>query len=104
MTATLLTGDFVCPRGVLRDLLERLATDATFAEQLKADPAQVLEGLDLSATERVALAANDEEALRRLAGWDTGGFLGGLDSFMCSAFCQLKSTPPGGCPPVGRAV
>jgi len=89
---------------VLRDLLERLATDAPFAAQLKADPAQALEGLDLSAGERAALAANDEEALRQLAGWDTGGFLDGLGSFLCSAACQLKSTPVGGCPPSGRAI
>jgi len=64
--------------------MDRLASDTAFIAQLKADPEQALAEFDLSATERVALATNDEDGLRRLAGQDVAGFLGvGQLTFAC---------------------
>jgi hypothetical protein len=68
----------------LRRFLDRLASDSDLAERLKADPEATLAEYELSATERVALATNDEDGLRRLAGSDTAGFmLRGLQSEIC---------------------
>jgi hypothetical protein len=58
----------------LRQFLERLNSDAAWAEQVKSDPAAALEGYDLSVTERMAMACSDEDGLRRLAGRDVIGF------------------------------
>lgn len=56
------------PEEELRRLLERLQTDEEFRERIGHDTQSALSEFDLSYTERVALASNDEDALRRLAG------------------------------------
>lgn len=56
------------PEQELRSLLERLNTDAGFRERVEHDTHGALSEFHLSHTEQVALAANDEDALRRLAG------------------------------------
>jgi hypothetical protein len=62
----------------LRRFLDRLASDTAFVEQLKANPEEALGEFDLSATERTALATNDEDGLRRLAGSDVSGFIASM--------------------------
>jgi hypothetical protein len=59
----------------LRQFLDRLNGDAAFVERLKANPGEALAEFDLSQTERVALATNDEDSLRRLAGQDVAAFI-----------------------------
>ena len=59
----------------LRRFLERLNTDAAFRESARQNPATALDEFELSAAEQAALATNDEDALRRLAGSDVSGFL-----------------------------
>lgn len=56
------------PEEELRRFLERLNRDAGFRDQLHHDLAGSLAEFDLTHTEQVALASNDEDALRRLAG------------------------------------
>jgi hypothetical protein len=58
----------------LRRLLEQLNGDAAFLERLKANPRETLAGFDLSLAEQTALATNDDDGLRRLAGQDVAGF------------------------------
>jgi hypothetical protein len=58
----------------LRSFLDRLANDQAFVERLKTNPGGAAGEFDLSLTERVALATNDEDGLRRLTGSDVGGF------------------------------
>jgi hypothetical protein len=57
----------------LSKFLERFLTDESFREALQNDPESAMKDYDLSPTERFALAANDEDALRRLTGDDVGG-------------------------------
>jgi len=67
----------------LQRLLEQLAHDAAFVERLKADPAAALGDFDLSPAERVALATNDEDGLRRLSGRDAAGYIAINQSDLC---------------------
>jgi hypothetical protein len=59
----------------LRQFLDRLNGDEAFVERLRANPGDALAAFDLSPTERMALATNDEDSLRRLAGQDVAGFI-----------------------------
>jgi len=52
----------------LRKFIERLNKDAGFRERLMKDVAAGLAEFELSPAEQVALATNDEDALRRLGG------------------------------------
>jgi len=70
-----------------RQFLDPLNDDPAFLERLKARPTETLAEFDLSSTERTALATNDEDGLRRLAGQDVAG-----------------STPPGHCPAVSGSA
>ena len=56
------------PEEELHRFLELLNRDAGFRDRLHRDLAGTLAEFDLSHTEQVALASNDEDALRRLAG------------------------------------
>jgi len=71
----------------LRRLLDRLSGDVAFVERLKANPSEALAEFELSPIERTALATNDEDGLRRLAGQDVAG-----------------STLPGHCPAVSGSA
>ena len=53
---------------VLRRFIERLNNDPKFREKLTKDVAAALAEFDLTPAEQVALATNDEDALRRLGG------------------------------------
>jgi hypothetical protein len=57
----------------LRRFLDRINSDTAFREQAQRDPKTALEGFELSQIEQLALAAEDEDALRRLAGMDVSG-------------------------------
>jgi len=59
----------------LRRLLDRLSGDVAFVERLKANPSEALAEFELSPIERTALATNDEDGLRRLAGRDVAAFI-----------------------------
>jgi hypothetical protein len=52
----------------LRRLLERINTDQAFRERLEKDPENALREADISTVEGLALAMNDQDALRRLLG------------------------------------
>jgi hypothetical protein len=52
----------------LRKFIDRVNKDASFRERLTNDVPAALAEFELSPTEQVALATNDEDALRRLGG------------------------------------
>jgi len=58
----------------LRRFLARLTEDGAFLESVRQDPQHAFEEFELSPAERVALATNDEDALRRLSGADVAAF------------------------------
>ncbi|HXW82117.1 MAG TPA: hypothetical protein VEJ84_21650 [Acidimicrobiales bacterium] len=58
----------------LRRLLEKLDTDESFRQQVTDDPRAAIAVMDISGTERYALVANDQDALRRLLGAETSGY------------------------------
>ncbi|HXW80723.1 MAG TPA: hypothetical protein VEJ84_14570 [Acidimicrobiales bacterium] len=58
----------------LRRLLEKLDTDESFRQQVLDDPEAAIAGMGISGTERYALVANDQDALRRLVGAETSGY------------------------------
>ena len=58
----------------LQRFLERLNDDAAFRESAQADPEGAFAEFGLSPAEQTALSSGDEDALRRLAGIDVGGF------------------------------
>jgi hypothetical protein len=59
----------------LRRFMDRLNSDTGFRDSVQQDPAGALAEFGLSPAERVALASNDEDALRRLAGYDLQGYM-----------------------------
>ena len=73
----------------LRLILERLNTDEEFRARMRDDWQNALGELELTPTETAALASQDEDALRRLAGADIptpeNGFFG--TDFICSWLC-----------------
>lgn len=82
----------------LRRLLERANSDDAFREMLTNDPEAALEDFELSPTETVALAAGDEEALRRLAGLETAAFaqFAGIGRAMATVTTNTVATYPDG--------
>jgi len=58
----------------LRELLERVDADEEFRQRLVHDPQAATAPYDVSNTERYALVANDEDALRRLVGTEVSGY------------------------------
>ena len=58
----------------LRELLERVDVDEEFRQRLVHDPQAATAPYDVSNTERYALVANDEDALRRLVGTEVSGY------------------------------
>lgn len=58
----------------LREVLEKIEADEGLRQRLSEDPASALSEFDLSPSEMVAMATNDEDGLRRLVGADTSGF------------------------------
>jgi hypothetical protein len=87
----------------LRRFIERLNVDSTFRERVTTDPLSAFGEFDLSQTECVALAARDEDALRRLSGNDVSAFAAGAAQFgillsaLCfrgSALCYITWVPP----------
>jgi len=77
----------------LRLFMERLSSDPAFVERVKANAAEALAAFDLSPTERMALASNDEDALRRLGGSDVQGY------FLNLPLTSPAETSPPFCPP-----
>jgi hypothetical protein len=61
----------------LRRLIQRIETDEGFRESLANDTEAALKEFELSGTERYALIANDEDALRRLMGSEVAAFQAG---------------------------
>lgn len=59
----------------LRRFVDRLNVDAAFRETVQKDASSAFTEFGLSPAEQVALACNDEDALRRLAGNDVQGYL-----------------------------
>lgn len=73
----------------LRRVLERLQKDEEFRGRFQSDYQEALVELELTPTELIALALQDEDSLRRLAGTDIPsqglGFFG--TQFLCSLAC-----------------
>ncbi len=89
----------------LRQVLERLHEDKEFRRSLQDDWEAALRDLDLSPAELIALAARDEDSLRRLAATDVAsqglGFWG--TDFICSLACTIVwKTVPVDTPGSGR--
>jgi len=59
----------------LRRFLDQLNTDGAFRDSVGQDPAGAFAQFGLSPAEQAALATNDEDALRRLAGQDVRGYM-----------------------------
>ena len=79
----------------LRQVLKRLKEDKDFHRKMQYDWVGALKDLPLSSTEVIALALQDEDSLRRLAGGDVAlqgglGFFG--TQFICSWLCTIKWT------------
>jgi hypothetical protein len=58
----------------LRRFMERLNADAAFRDTVQRDVAAAFAEFEISPAEQVALACNDEDALRRLAGADVQAY------------------------------
>jgi hypothetical protein len=58
----------------LQRFLQRLEDDPEFAEKMQDDWEDALDELGLSQTELVAIATQDEDALRRLSGAEVSGY------------------------------
>ncbi len=73
----------------LRAVLEQMNKDEEFRYKLRDDWQNALDDLDLSPAEVAALASQDEDALRRLAGSDVSAMAGGFfgTDFICSLLC-----------------
>lgn len=84
----------------LNRLMEQLQSDETFRQAMIDDPVVAVAEFDLSLTEIEALASNDEDALRRLAGVETAAFgmpglgmdLGGLRAMRTNSVNKCNST------------
>src|SRR5215831_11802035 len=78
----------------LRTVLERLQKDKEFHRRMQYDWQGALKDLELSQAEVVALATQDEDSLRRLAGSSAVsqglGFFG--TQFICSWLCTIVFT------------
>lgn len=79
----------------LRTVLERLQKDKEFHRRMQFDWQGALQELDLSKAEVIALAMQDEDSLRRLAGASANvaqglGFFG--TQFICSWLCTIVWT------------
>lgn len=92
----------------LRRFLERLNGDAAFRETVQQDAAGAFAEFGLSPTEQTALASNDEDALRRLAGADVQGYLlnvgGLLPQLPLLPDAQGGPVSSGGCRPPNTQV
>jgi hypothetical protein len=82
----------------LRQLLERLNSDAEFRERVQNDWESIVEEFDLSPAELVALGTNDEDALRRLAGAEVAAYRGAdpivyIRTLVTCYWCPVKDTP-----------
>ncbi len=81
----------------LKQLLERLSSDAAFKERVQSDWAEASAEYDLSEAELVAFGTEDEDALRRLAGMEVAGFAAqGWFSIGCTYGCVPTDTPGSG--------
>ena len=77
----------------LRKVLERLQKDKEFHRRMQYDWQGALQDLDLSKAEVIALAMQDEDSLRRLAGSDVARGLGFFGTqFICSWLCTIVWT------------
>lgn len=81
----------------LRRFLERLNGDASFRESVQKDAGGAFAEFGLSPAEQVALASNDEDALRRLAGAEVEGYLLNLGNAMINLRRPIDTTPEAGC-------
>lgn len=59
----------------LRSFLDKIETDEAFRARLSKEPTVLADEFDLSPGERAALVSNDEDALRRLVGAETSGYM-----------------------------
>jgi hypothetical protein len=59
----------------LRSFLDKIETDEAFREKLMKEPTATADEFELSPAERAALISNDEDALRRLVGAETSGYM-----------------------------
>ncbi|HSZ70994.1 MAG TPA: hypothetical protein VK756_11630 [Solirubrobacteraceae bacterium] len=86
----------------LQRLVERLNKDEDFRRRVEDDTHGALAEFHLSHTEQVALAANDEDALRRLAGAPIDvdfSIWKWLSKYLCSRFfCGPGGTRDWQCP------
>ncbi len=80
----------------LRRLLDRLNGDARFRERFQRDIPGGLAEFAFSPTQRVALAANDEDALRRLAATPADIKVDALGGWLSRLLCSRWFCGPGG--------
>jgi|tagenome__1003787_1003787.scaffolds.fasta_scaffold20937929_2 hypothetical protein len=92
------------PEQEFRTLLDRLNGDAGFRQRFQRDVPAGLGELALSPTLRLALAANDEDSLRRMVHTDVGVRAGAvgrnwLSRLLCTRwFCGPPGTRDWQCP------
>lgn len=77
-------------------LLDRLNGDSRFRERFQRDVSGGLAEFAFSPTQRVGLAANDEDALRRLAGTSFDMKLDASRSWLSRLLCTRWFCGPGG--------
>ena len=81
----------------LQRFLERLNSDEGFKQRLQTDWYNVIGELELSPAELAAVATEDEDALRRLAGAEVMGYRTNFagTAVACSLLCFTTIDTPG---------
>ncbi len=82
--------------GEFHRLLDRLNGDAGFRERFQHDIPGAISKLAFSPAQRVAFAANDEDALRRLAGTGVGIQFDAAKGWFSRLLCTRWFCGPGG--------